>query len=114
MAALKIQSAWRASATPTALPTNEALQILLSPDGYYNYLGISRTVPDDIIGDQVNRKHRILSLDNQVYVMNTIYASTFRPNNNNNDTSLPIGGADGCIDLDSPENKGFQERRLIY
>ena len=36
-------------------------------------------------------------------------ASTFRPNNNNNDTSLPVGGADGCIDLESPENKGLQE-----
>jgi len=22
---------------------------------------------------------------------------------------LPVGGADGCIDLDSPENKGLQE-----
>ena len=30
----------------TALPTDEALQILLSPDGYYQYLSIPKPTPD--------------------------------------------------------------------
>ncbi|KAL7541687.1 hypothetical protein ACHAXR_011694 [Thalassiosira sp. AJA248-18] len=34
------------STTPTALPTEEALQLLLSPDGYYKYLGIPIPEPD--------------------------------------------------------------------
>mmetsp|Transcript_30493 Transcript_30493/g.64791 ORF Transcript_30493/g.64791 Transcript_30493/m.64791 type:complete len:427 (-) Transcript_30493:192-1472(-) len=34
------------STTPTALPTEEALQILLSPDGYYKYLGITKPEPE--------------------------------------------------------------------
>jgi len=55
-AALKIQSAWRAT-YPTALPKEEALQILFSPDGYYKYLGIS----DNHLVDRVSRNYRILS-----------------------------------------------------
>ena len=34
------------SSAPTALPTEEALQILLSPDGYYKYLAITKPQPD--------------------------------------------------------------------
>ena len=34
------------SSAPTALPTEEALQILLSPDGYYKYLAITKPEPD--------------------------------------------------------------------
>mmetsp|Transcript_13662 Transcript_13662/g.26097 ORF Transcript_13662/g.26097 Transcript_13662/m.26097 type:complete len:437 (+) Transcript_13662:150-1460(+) len=39
-------SAATTATTPTALPTEEAIQILLSPDGYYNYLGISKPAPE--------------------------------------------------------------------
>ena len=34
------------SSSVTALPTEEALQILLSPDGYYKYLQIAKPQPD--------------------------------------------------------------------
>ena len=34
------------SSAPTALPTEGALQILLSPDGYYKYLAITKPEPD--------------------------------------------------------------------
>ncbi|KAL7546871.1 hypothetical protein ACHAWF_010219 [Thalassiosira exigua] len=33
---------------PTALPTEEALQVLLSPDGYYKYLAIPKPEPDPL------------------------------------------------------------------
>jgi hypothetical protein len=36
--------------TPTALPTAEAIEILLSPDGYYKYLGIPRPTNIDVLG----------------------------------------------------------------
>lgn len=39
-------AATASTSIPIALPTEEALQILLSPDGYYNYLGISKPEPD--------------------------------------------------------------------
>jgi len=41
-------TAQQQSQTPlvTALPTEEALQILLSPDGYYKYLQITKPTPD--------------------------------------------------------------------
>lgn len=35
---------------PTALPTAEAIEILLSPDGYYKYLGIPRPTNIDVLG----------------------------------------------------------------
>ena len=34
------------AAPPSALPTAEAIEVLLSPDGYYRYLGIPRPAPD--------------------------------------------------------------------
>ena len=36
--------------TPSALPTAEAIEILLSPDGYYKYLGIPRPSNVDVLG----------------------------------------------------------------
>jgi hypothetical protein len=69
--------------TPTALPTAEAIEILLSPDGYYKYLGIPRPTNIDALGpkfkeamsasesnndestidlDQVKKNYRRLSL----------------------------------------------------
>jgi len=40
------QSSQTPSSLVTALPTEEALQILLSPDGYYKYLQITKPTPD--------------------------------------------------------------------
>jgi len=40
------QSQQTPSSLVTALPTEEALQILLSPDGYYKYLQITKPTPD--------------------------------------------------------------------
>ena len=40
------QSSQTPSSLVTALPTEEALQILLSPDGYYKYLQITKPPPD--------------------------------------------------------------------
>ena len=63
-AVLKIQSAWRAS-LPIVLPTYEALEVLLSPDGYYKYLNVPKP---DIDGGaaidlyKVGRNYRLLSL----------------------------------------------------
>ena len=60
-AALTIQSAWW-STMPVALPTDEALVTLLSPDGYYKYLGIPRNESTDTIAELVMKNHRQLSL----------------------------------------------------
>lgn len=59
-AALTIQSAWW-SMMPVAFPTDEALFTLLSPDGYYKYLGIPRNEPTDTIAELVMKNHRQLS-----------------------------------------------------
>lgn len=69
--------------TPSALPTAEAIEILLSPDGYYKYLGIPRPSNTEVLGpkfkeamsasesnnderpidlDQVKKNYRRLSL----------------------------------------------------
>lgn len=44
--ASSVTSSTASISIPVALPTEEALQILLSPDGYYDYLGISKPAPD--------------------------------------------------------------------
>lgn len=35
-----------AASPPSALPTDEALEVLLGPDGYYRYLGVAKPEPD--------------------------------------------------------------------
>jgi cation transport ATPase len=41
-------SAGGSAAAPVALPSDEALELLLSPDGYYTYLGIPKPDPSSI------------------------------------------------------------------
>lgn len=47
-AASSAASSSSSAAGPTALPTEEALQALLSPDGYYAYLAIPKPEPDSM------------------------------------------------------------------
>ncbi|KAL3773388.1 hypothetical protein ACHAW5_010994 [Stephanodiscus triporus] len=67
---------------PAALPTAEALEVLLSPDGYYRYLGIPRPEPD-----VAGLRYREAT------------AASGGANNNNNNNNNNDGGGGG-IDLD--------------
>ncbi|KAL7444720.1 hypothetical protein ACHAXM_010928 [Skeletonema potamos] len=51
------------SATVVALPSDEALELLLSPDGYYTYLGIPKPDPHRSSMNAANNENSTIDLD---------------------------------------------------
>ena len=69
----KSTSSLSPSAPPVALPSNEALELLLSPDGYYTYLSIPKPDPSTYLTPQ--------------FLNNT---DTTANNNNNNNSTIDL------------------------